>query len=131
MSFPSPINIISLTCLHGWLIISLNMCKSEPSYNHKLALSRPIFSNNLDHMISHELLWSIRIGETSNCLIVVVITMEKILFGVPPTFFESQNPSIDQLFLNIQHLRPFSTPFTSMATCVNQSMLDCMLFFFA
>lgn len=76
-SFPSHRIIINSTYPQGWVGVPLNMCRSDPLYDHKLLVSRPVFSNNLEYMISHELSSSISIWETSNFPIVVVITKGK------------------------------------------------------
>lgn len=58
---------------------------------------RPIFSNNADNMISPEFSLSTSTRETLNFLILVIITNGNILFGFPPTFYESLNRNIGQL----------------------------------
>lgn len=62
-----------------------------------------IFSNRLEYIISQELPFSIKIQETSNCQIIVVIIMRNISLGMSPTFSKSQNPSIGQsrVFANV------------------------------
>lgn len=74
----------------------MNTCKSEPSFDHKLALSIPIFSNIFEYMMSHELPPSTGIRDTSIFQTVVVITRGKIKFGMSLTFLKSRNSIIDR-----------------------------------
>lgn len=68
------------------VVVSLNACKSDPSYDHKFPLSIPIFSNSLEYIMSHELSLSIRIRETYKFLIIAIMTKGNISLGVPITF---------------------------------------------
>lgn len=43
----SPTNNVSFTYPHGRVVATLNICKFEHSYDHKLPLSRFIFSKQL------------------------------------------------------------------------------------
>lgn len=63
--------------MKGWIVVLLNACKFGLSFVYKLSVSRSIISNHSEYIISQELSPSIKIWETSNCLILVVITKGK------------------------------------------------------
>lgn len=68
------------------IVVTLNVCKSNPSYDHKFVFLRIIFSNISKYIIQQEKQPLISIWNISKWLLVAVITRGKIPFGIPRTF---------------------------------------------